>query len=117
MVSADMAHGVHPNYSEKHQKEHMVKINQGVVLKTNDNQRYATDSVSRAILKHIASVRGVLVQDIIVRNDSPCGSTIGPIMSTRLGVKGIDVGCSMMAMHSIKEFAGVTDIFHYCQLF
>lgn len=57
------------------------------------------------------------IQHIIVRNDSPCGSTIGPIMSTRLGVKGIDVGCSMMAMHSIKEFAGVTDILHYTNLF
>lgn len=53
----------------------------------------------------------------MVRNDSPCGSTIGPIMSTRLGVKGIDVGCSMMAMHSIKEFAGVTDLYHYKNLF
>jgi len=59
MVSADMAHGVHPNYSEKHQSQHMVEVNAGVVIKTNDNQRYATDSVSRALLKEVASRRQV----------------------------------------------------------
>lgn len=117
MVSADMAHSLHPNYNEKHQNSHQPMINKGVVLKTNENQRYTTDSVSRTILKQICEMNQVRVQDLIVKNDSPCGSTIGPIMATRLGVKSIDVGAPMIAMHSIKEMAGVLDIHDYLRMF
>lgn len=77
VISADMAHGLHPNYSDKHQSNHRVEINKGIVIKTNVNQRYATDSASAAIIQIIAEKANVPVQDFIVKNDSPCGSTIG----------------------------------------
>jgi aspartyl aminopeptidase len=77
VISADMAHGLHPNYSDKHQSNHRVEINKGIVIKTNVGQRYATDSVSASIVRILADKANVPVQDFIVKNDSPCGSTIG----------------------------------------
>jgi aspartyl aminopeptidase len=81
LVSADMAHAVHPNYSEKHHKNHMPIIHGGMVVKINANQRYATDVISSSALKVIAAKAEVPLQEFIVRNDSLCGSTIGPIMA------------------------------------
>lgn len=87
-----MAHAVHPNYSEKHKSNHRPNLNKGVVIKVNPNQRYATDAISSAILKVIAEKAGVNLQEFIVKNDSPCGTTIGPMSSANSGIKTIDVG-------------------------
>jgi aspartyl aminopeptidase len=81
-----MAHGIHPNYSDKHQVNHQVGLNQGIVLKINPNQRYATDGVGAGLLKYIAELHKVPLQEFIVKNDSPCGSTIGPIVASGTGI-------------------------------
>lgn len=99
-ISADMAHAVHPNYSSKHQSLHMPKLHEGIVLKTNCNQRYMTDSVSSAILREIAIKAKVPLQDFIVKQDGGCGSTIGPMLSTTIGIKVVDIGAPQLAMHS-----------------
>jgi len=117
MISADMAHGVHPNYSEKHEEQHRPALHKGVVVKANANQRYATTSVTRSILREIARVANCPLQDFVVRNDSACGSTIGPIMSAKLGIPTIDVGCAQLSMHSIREMCCVSSVKQATDLF
>ena len=78
-MSADCAHAIHPNYGEKHEENHAPLLGQGIVIKANANQRYATTSVTSALFKHIAKAAGVPVQEFVVKNDSPCGSTIGEL--------------------------------------
>lgn len=102
LISADMAHGIHPNYSDKHQNNHQCEVNRGVVIKTNFNQRYSTDVVSSSLLRIIADKGNVPIQDFIVKNDSPCGSTVGPILASGTGMKTIDIGVPMLGMHSIR---------------
>lgn len=111
MVSCDNAHAQHPNYSEKHDPEHAPYINKGMVLKINANQRYASNSrtVSRFVVA--AERAGHPLQEFVTRSDMGCGSTIGPITATRLGIETLDVGLPTFAMHSIRELAGVKDAF------
>lgn len=110
LVSADMAHALHPNYSDKHDPDHQPKIHEGLVLKHNTNQRYATNSVSAALFREVGRKRGITCQEFSVRNDMPCGSTIGPILASNLGCKTVDVGIAQMSMHSIREMCGVEDV-------
>ena len=117
VISADMAHGVHPNYPSYHQCNHMVEVNKGVVLKFNCNGRYITDSASASIIKLIASKAQVPLQEFIVPQNSPCGSTVGPMLASKLGCVGIDVGVPQLAMHSIRETCGVLDAYHYKEFF
>ncbi|SPQ93309.1 aspartyl aminopeptidase [Plasmodiophora brassicae] len=112
LVSADMAHACHPNYSEKHEARHRPKIHNGVVIKFNAKQRYATNSETAFILKEIARRRSIPVQEFVVRNDSGCGSTVGPILASNTGVRTIDIGIPQLAMHSIREMCGVGDVTH-----
>ncbi len=109
LVSADNAHGVHPNFPEKHEPAHRPIMNQGPVIKINHNQRYATNSETEALFRHVCERAGVPVQTIVVRSDMGCGSTIGPITATRLGVRTVDIGVPQLGMHSIRELAGVQD--------
>ena len=108
-ISADMAHAVHPNYSEKHDSRHMPIINGGPVIKCNSNQRYATEGVSSAWFESLCKKAGVPVQKFVVRTDLGCGSTIGPITAANLGIRTVDVGNPMLSMHSIREMAGTQD--------
>ncbi|RKP10574.1 peptidase M18 [Thamnocephalis sphaerospora] len=117
MVSADMAHAVHPNYAEKHEENHRPQMNRGVVIKRNANQRYATTSVTGLVLRELARKHDIPLQEFVVRNDSPCGSTIGPLLSAKLGLRTIDVGCPQLAMHSIRETGGAHDVKHAVCLF
>lgn len=117
LVSADMAHAVHPNYPEKHEECHRPRMHKGLVIKYNSNQRYATSARSAAYFKTLAARADIPVQEFMVRNDSPCGSTIGPILSSKLGIPAIDVGVAQLSMHSIREMAGVEDIKHSINLF
>lgn len=109
MISADNAHGVHPNFMEKHDENHGPLLNRGPVIKVNANQRYATTSETSAFFRLLCDQAGVPVQIFVARTDMGCGSTIGPVVASEVGVKTIDVGCPTFAMHSIRELAGVQD--------
>jgi aspartyl aminopeptidase len=109
MISADMAHAVHPNYSEFHDVNHMPRLNAGPVLKTNYNQRYASDGESSALFRHLCQKSDVPCQEFVNRPDLACGSTIGPISAAKLGIRTVDVGNPMLSMHSIREMAGSAD--------
>ena len=109
LVSADNAHGVHPNFPDKHEPAHRPRINAGPVIKINHNQRYATNSETEALFRHVCEESEVPVQTIVVRSDMGCGSTIGPVTAARLGVRTVDIGIPQLGMHSIRELAGVKD--------
>ncbi len=108
-VSADMAHSVHPNYPERHDPMHRPLPNGGPVLKVNASQRYATDAMTAAAFIGACERAAVPHQLFVSRNNMPCGSTIGPITSTRLGIATVDVGCAMLSMHSARELMGAHD--------
>ena len=110
LVSADMAHGVHPNYAAKHEANHGPAIHGGQVIKQNANQRYATDAVSAFLFRELGEKAGCPVQEFVVRSDCGCGSTIGPMLSALTGIKTVDVGAPMLSMHSIREMCGVDDV-------
>ncbi len=109
MVSADNAHGVHPNFADKHDENHGPLLNQGPVIKVNHNQRYATNSRSAALYRHISEELGLASQTFVVRSDMGCGSTIGPVTAGNLGITTLDIGVPQWGMHSIRELAGVKD--------
>ncbi len=110
LVSADMAHAVHPNYAERHDKQHRPKLGNGPVIKKNANQSYATDGPSAAVFVEACREVGVTPQRFVSRNDMPCGSTIGPISAARLGIRTLDVGNPMLSMHSCRELAATADV-------
>lgn len=161
IMSVDMAHAVHPNYASKHEKAHSPLMNHGVVIKTNNNQRYATSGISGFIVRELARGDGgppsrppstnssayvtnvIPIQEFAVRNDCPCGSTIGPVLSANTGIRAVDLGmpqvgslfssipflshlpsCSFayfahvqLSMHSIREMMGVSDLTFATRLF
>jgi len=110
LLSVDNAHGVHPNFSDKHDAAHSPKLNAGPVIKINANQRYASNSHTIALLKSICNRLDISHQSFVVRSDMGCGSTIGPITSALLGIATVDVGIASFAMHSIRESAGIADV-------
>jgi len=110
LVSADMAHALHPNYADLHEKEHAPVINRGLVIKSNSNQSYATDGVTAARFEALCREVGYTPQRYVVRSDMPCGSTIGPITAAQLGIATVDVGGPMLSMHSCREMAGTLDV-------
>ncbi|AWB84012.1 M18 family aminopeptidase [Corynebacterium liangguodongii] len=109
-VSADAAHSVHPNYPHKHDPTHRPLLGRGPVLKVNANQRYASDAVTQGEWLRACRAAGVPVQTFVGHNDVPCGSTIGPISSTRLGIPTVDVGVPLLSMHSAREQADRRDM-------
>lgn len=109
LISADMAHGYHPAHPSSYDPEHHVIVNQGPVIKTNAQVRYTTESLSEAYFQQLCESISVPCQRYVHRTDIPCGSTIGPMASAKLGIRSIDVGCAQWAMHSIRESAGTLD--------
>ncbi|GKY94490.1 hypothetical protein MPSEU_000414900 [Mayamaea pseudoterrestris] len=118
VLSCDQAHAVHPNYASKHEKSHQPKMNQGMVIKRNANQRYATTTMTGAIMREIArKAKLPPIQEFVVRQDCGCGSTIGPVISAATGIRAIDMGCPQLSMHSIRETMGTMDIENGVKLF
>ncbi|KAI1992167.1 hypothetical protein LOZ53_002618 [Ophidiomyces ophidiicola] len=124
LISADMAHSVNPNYAFKYENEHKPEMNKGPVIKINANARYATNSPGIVLLQESARLAAksdkdgvVPLQLFVVRNDSPCGSTIGPMLSAALGTRTLDLGNPQLSMHSIRETGGSKDIHYAVELF
>lgn len=129
-VSADVAHSVNPNYGAKYESDHRPEMNTGTVIKINANARYATNSPGIALMQEVAKranvvelpnatprSSGVPLQLFVVRNDSPCGGTIGPMTAAKLGVRTLDLGNPILSMHSIRETGGSYDVAHGISLF
>ncbi|MEK9825299.1 MAG: M18 family aminopeptidase [Methylotenera sp.] len=108
-ISADMAHAYHPNFPNAYEPCHHVMVNQGPVIKSNANQRYASNADTAARFINLCERAGVPYQQYAHRTDLGCGSTIGPIIASGLGIATVDVGSPMWAMHSLRESAGVLD--------
>jgi aspartyl aminopeptidase len=134
LISADMAHSVHPNYPAKYESSHRPEMNKGTVIKVNANNRYATNSPGMVLLQESArraksgsypsAVTGTKKQDsgvplqlFVVRNDSSCGSTIGPMLAAKLGARTLDLGNPQLSMHSIRETGGAYDVEYAVNLF
>ncbi|EXJ80182.1 aspartyl aminopeptidase [Capronia coronata CBS 617.96] len=126
LLSADMAHSVNPNYGGKYESDHRPEMNQGPVIKINANARYATNSPGIVLLQEVArkapkvietDPEGVPLQLFVVRNDSSCGSTIGPMLSAHLGARTLDLGNPQLSMHSCRETGGADDVHHAVRLF
>lgn len=116
MVSCDNAHAQHPNFPFKHDEQHAPQLGGGVVVKINANQRYATNALSQGKFVQCAHNLGLTTQNLVTRSDMGCGSTIGPITSTKLGIETIDVGIPTLAMHSIRELCAIKDPYQLYQI-
>lgn len=112
MISADAAHAVHPNRGDKSDPTNRPIINKGAVIKISSNQKYTSDSNSIAVYESICEKAKVPVQKFVNRSDEPGGSTIGPISSTHVGIRSVDIGTPLLAMHSVRELCGVDDHFY-----
>ncbi len=110
LISADMAHAVHPNYADMHEPKHQPLLGGGPVVKINVNQSYATDGESWASFERWAADADVATQRFVIRSDLGCGSTIGPITAAELGIRTVDVGNPMLSMHSCRELAAAADV-------
>ncbi|CAA3005191.1 probable aspartyl aminopeptidase [Olea europaea subsp. europaea] len=110
LVSADMAHGVHPNFMDKHEENHRPLLQKGLVIKHNANQRYATSGVTAFLFKEVAKIHNLPTQEFVVRNDMGCGSTIGPILASGVGIRTVDCGIAQLSMHSVREICGKEDV-------
>jgi aspartyl aminopeptidase len=117
LISADMAHAIHPNYADRHEPQHAPLPGSGPVLKLNSNQSYATDGRGAARFAQLCQKADVSAQQYVVRSDLPCGSTIGPITAAELGLATVDIGSPLLSMHSIREMAAVADVHSLARLF
>jgi len=117
VLSIDQAHAVHPNYSSKHEAAHAPKINGGFVVKTNSNQRYATNGITGFVVRELGRIADIPVQEFVVRNDCGCGSTIGPAISAKTGIRVVDAGMPQLSMHSCREVMGIADLSYGVDMF
>jgi len=110
ILSADNCHAIHPNYQEKHTTLDPPFLNRGPVIKQNVNQRYASDAEGTAIVVLLCKKHGVPIQEFVIRQDTNCGTTIGPTTGANTGIRTVDIGNAQLCMHSIREMVGADDI-------
>jgi aspartyl aminopeptidase len=110
LISADMAHAVHPNFADKHEPGHRPRLGGGPVLKVNANHSYASDGVGIAHVTALCRSLGVTPQHFVTRSDIACGSTIGPLAAASVGIRAVDLGSPMLSMHSCRELAATDDV-------
>jgi aspartyl aminopeptidase len=110
LISADMAHAVHPNYADRHEPGHRPRLGGGPVIKRNSDLAYASDAVGIGHFASLCARLGIEPQWFVTRSDIACGSTIGPITAARVGIRAVDVGNPMLSMHSCREMAGSADV-------
>ena len=108
-LSADAAHAAHPNYLEFHDPSHLLAPGGGPALKRNASQRYPTDAVGEAAWRRACEQAGVPSQVFVGRNNIACGSTIGPSIAARTGIRTLDIGIPILSMHSARELCGTAD--------
>lgn len=110
IMSVDQCHAIHPNYASKHEANHAPLMNKGVVMKINSNQRYTTNGITGFIVREVVRKAGITpVQEFVVRNDCPCGTTIGPVLAASTGIRTVDAGMPQLSMHSCREVMGIVD--------
>ena len=110
LISLDMAHGVHPNYVDRHEPGHQPVLGRGPVIKVNAGQAYASDSETAGLFASLCARLEIRPQHFVSRSDLACGSTIGPISAARVGLRTVDVGNPMLSMHSCREMAATADV-------
>lgn len=110
MVSADNAHAIHPNHPELSDGDNCPRMNKGIVIKHNADQKYTTDGFSAAAFKLLCEEAQVPVQVYANRSDLPGGSTLGAISNTKVAMMSVDIGLAQLAMHSPFETAGAKDV-------
>lgn len=115
-LSIDLAHALHPNYPERSDPSHSPKLGEGIVLKSNAGQRYATNALSSLPVRVIAANNKIPMQTFVSRNDMPCGSTIGPLLAAQSGMAAADIGCGQLSMHSCRELLACQDQIDMCRL-
>jgi len=115
-VSVDLAHGFHPSHPEKFEPLHQTLLNHGIVIKSNAQQRYASNADSVSTIIALCHEHKIPFQHFTSRNDMPCGSTLGPLQASSTGITTVDIGCPQLSMHSSREIAGCADHLHMCRL-
>jgi aspartyl aminopeptidase len=115
-LSVDMAHALNPNYAKMHDPNHSPKLGKGLVIKSNADQRYATNAISAAPVVQLCRKLNLNYQFYANRSDIPCGSTVGPLLAHTAGISTIDIGCPQLSMHSIREIMACQDYFDLCRL-
>lgn len=110
LISADAGHGVNPNYAASSDPDTRPMLGRGPLAKINAKQRYATNADSLALWRQICTAGNIPTQDFVSNNSIACGSTIGPISATRLGIPTVDVGVPMLSMHSTREVTHEADL-------
>ena len=112
----DLAQALHPNYADKHDPNHHPILGQGIVLKSNAQQRYATSARSALPVQMAATLKHLPLQRFVSRNDIPCGTTIGPLQACMTGMLTADIGCGQLSMHGCRELMACQDQLDMCQL-
>jgi aspartyl aminopeptidase len=112
LASCDNGHGIHPNHPELSDKNHAPKLNNGVVIKYNANQKYTSDGISAALFKKILKKASIPYQEYCNRADMRGGGTLGNISTSHVSINSVDIGLAQLAMHSIYETAGAKDTLH-----
>jgi aspartyl aminopeptidase len=115
-ISCDLGHALHPNYMDKHDPQHQPLLGEGIILKSNAQQRYVTDAESGAYIARLCHQHKIPLQKFVTRGDIPSGSTIGPIHASQTGMKTVDMGCAQLSMHSTRELAACQDHLDLCRL-